>query len=176
MLSLTELTYRYQKSWIQPCCGHFTAMPKRRKCVVLLLLFLLCHTFYFHEIFKKYFYVSSGNNFLLFFLWRPLGNCPVYPAPLNSTLLFENSHLVPSNVTFEHFTTNLCWASSVGSQRDATRICCWARRPQHGARSCRLISSANPTIALLLLIDGTDRRTESVNNSNIKRTVKVLYV
>ena len=30
---------------------------------------------------------------------------------------------------------NFCWASSVGSQRDATRICCWApapaaRRPQ----------------------------------------------
>ena len=31
MLSSTEWTYRYQKRCIQPCHGHFTAMPKRPK-------------------------------------------------------------------------------------------------------------------------------------------------
>ena len=30
-LSMTEWTYRYQNSCIQPCHGHFTAMPKRPK-------------------------------------------------------------------------------------------------------------------------------------------------
>ena len=53
MLSSTEWTYRYQNSCIQPCHSHFTAIPKRPKCVVFVLLLPppLRHTFfYFHAI------------------------------------------------------------------------------------------------------------------------------
>jgi len=39
------------------------------------------------------------------------------------------------------FNTSLCWASSVGSQRDATRICCWAPAPLQRT-CCRSISPA----------------------------------
>ena len=50
---------------------------------------------------------------------------------------------------------SLCRASFVSSQRDATRVCCWApARLQHGARSYRSIlrpaghSAANPQAAV----------------------------
>jgi len=48
VLSSTEWTYRYQKSCIKPCHGHFTAMSKGQKCVLLLLSlhhFLYPHNF-----------------------------------------------------------------------------------------------------------------------------------
>ena len=59
--------------------------------------------------------------------------------------------------------TLTCWISSVGSQHDATRICCGApapaaRRPQLSLDICY---RRKPAITpLLLLIDGTYRRTE----------------
>jgi len=81
-----------------------------------------------------------------------------------------------SNSTTKQRLTNLCWASSLGSQRDATRICCWAFLQlvrSAGARSYRLLSPAGRALSskptgrrccrqppLLLSIDGTDRRTD----------------
>jgi len=77
--------------------------------------------------------------------------------------------------------TSLCWASFVGSQRDATRICCWAPAPaaRHLQCACSYWSisaecpqgtqqqTRRPTSRLL--IDGTDGWTVtyyvgSVNN------------
>ena len=40
VLSCTVWTYRYQKSCIQPCHGHFTAMPKRPKVCRFFFFFL----------------------------------------------------------------------------------------------------------------------------------------
>ena len=57
--------------------------------------------------------------------------------------------------------TSLCWASSIGSQHDAIRICCWApvpvaRRPQLSIDICsrRRRSAANPPAA----VNAVDRR------------------
>jgi len=62
---------------------------------------------------------------------------------------------------------NFCWASSVGSQRDATRICCWApapaaRRPQQSIDISCPQGAHQHTVwpPLLLSIDGTDRLTD----------------
>jgi len=72
--------------------------------------------------------------------------------------------------------TRLCWASSYGSQNDATHICCQAaditQQLVCGARSYRWISAAHPhtqqqiiRTLLLLLIDGkTDMRTDEWMN------------
>ena len=72
--------------------------------------------------------------------------------------------------------TRLCWASSYGSQNDATHICCQAaditQQLVCGARSYRWISAAHPhtqqqiiRTLLLLMIDGkTDMRTDEWMN------------
>jgi len=46
---------------------------------------------------------------------------------------------------------SVCWASSLGSRHNATRFCCWAQVPAADIDRYRY--------ALLLSIDGTDRRT-----------------
>ena len=61
--------------------------------------------------------------------------------------------------------TSLCWASSLSSQHDATRNCCWAPAPSTGDRSISAAGSraqqqTNRT-PLLLSIDVTDRQTDT---------------
>ena len=87
---------------------------------------------------KKYFYVSLGNIFTVFaeapWLWRPLGNCPVCPRPLNPALgsIIVHGHrrhlpITTSRNTFAH------WPQSMRTAQQ--RLC-----------NCR--SSVRPSVRL----------------------------
>ena len=93
------------------------------------------------------------------------------PRPTSRSTSRPSTCSTPADSTCKlsrYLTTNksvLCWtSSSLDSQHDATRICCWARAPPTGYRS---ISAAGTRAEqqtsctpLLLSINGTDSRTD----------------
>jgi len=64
-------------------------------------------------------------------------------------------------LNYHRIETSLCWASFVGSQHDATRVCCWA--PAHAAIDRYFLptgrSAANPPAAVAA-VNRWDRRTD----------------
>jgi len=98
--------------------------------------------------------------------WSPHPQLQLVPSNISALLNWipNSGGIRAIKIVAETSTTSLCWASSLGSQHDATRICCWARRPQLSIDICctRPRLAANQSHApLLLSIDGTDGRTDN---------------
>jgi len=98
---------------------------------------------------------GRASTYQLAKIWSP--SVCEYPSTQSATT--DPQHLGSTGLystCFKSNKTSQCWASSLGSRRDATRICCWAWAPAGDANAQQQIRPP----PRLLSFDGTDRRTD----------------